>query len=101
MREVDNEPYSVLFARFASKLEAHLIKYGVACVDADMIIEESSILYFRKLNSPTKKISKLLKRQDPTKLFIDSACQTIEKLIPEAKQSFGSYDEISKCVGVN
>jgi hypothetical protein len=98
MTEFDNEPYSVLFAKFASKLETHLLKYGVACSDADMIIEESSILYFGKLNSPTKKLFKLLKRQDPAKLFIDSACQIIERLIPEAKKGFGSYNEISKCI---
>jgi hypothetical protein len=101
MMEFDNEPYSVLFAKFASKLETHLLKYGVACSDADMIIEESSILYFGKLKSPTKKLFKLLKRQDATKLFIDSACQIIERLIPEAKKGFGSYNEISKCISNN
>jgi hypothetical protein len=53
MTEFDNDPYSVLFAKFASKLETHLLKYGVAYFDADMIIEESSILYFGKLYSPT------------------------------------------------
>jgi hypothetical protein len=52
--EFNNDPYSVLFAQFASKLESHLLKHGVACVDADMIIEESSILYFRKLESSKK-----------------------------------------------
>jgi hypothetical protein len=98
MTEFDNDPYSVLFARFASKLETHLLKYGVACGDADMIIEESSILYFGNVSTPTKKLFKLLKRQDPAKLFIDSACQIIERLIPEARKSFGSYNEISKCI---
>jgi hypothetical protein len=101
MTEFDNYPFPVLFAKFASKLETHLLKYGVACFDADMIIEESSILYFRKLNSTTKKLFKLLKRQDPAKLFIDSVCQIIERLIPEAKKSFGSYHEISKCISNN
>ena len=101
MTEFDNEPYSVLFAMFASKLETHLLKYGVACSDADMIIEESSILYFGKLKSQTKKLFKLLKRQDPTKLFIDSACQIIERHISEAKKGFGSYNEISKCISNN
>ena len=98
MTEFNNDLYSVLFAQFASKLESHLLKYGVACVDADMIIEESSILYFRKLNSSKKKLFKLLKRQDPETVFIDSACQVIGRLIPEAKQNFGSYNEISKCI---
>jgi hypothetical protein len=101
MTEFDNDPQSMLFARFASKLEAHLLKYGVACGDADMIIEESSILYFRKVSTPTKKLFKLLKRQDPAKLFIDSTCQIIERLIPEARKSFGSYNEISKCIFSN
>jgi hypothetical protein len=98
MTESNNDPYSVLFAQFASKLESHLLKYGVACADADMIIEESSILYFRKLNSSKKKLFKLWKRQDPETVFIDSACQVIGRLIPEAKQNFGSYNEISKCI---
>jgi hypothetical protein len=97
MTEFNNDPYSVLFAQFASKLESHLLKYGVACVDADMI-EESSILYFRKLNSSKKKFFKLLKRQNPETVFIDSACQVIGRLIPEAKQNFGSCNEISKCI---
>ena len=98
MTEFNNDPYSVLFSQFASKLESHLLKYGVACADADMIIEESSILYFRKLNSSKKKLFKLLKRQDPETIFIDSACQVIGRLIPESKQNFGSYNEISKCI---
>ena len=90
----NNDLYSVLFAQFASQLESHLLKYGVA----DMIIEESSILYYRKLYSSKKKLFKLLKRQDPETVFIDSACQVIGRLIPEAKQNFGSYNEISKCI---
>ena len=98
MTEFNNDPYSVLFSQLASKLESHLLKYGVACADADMIIEESSILYFRKLNSSKKKLFKLLKRQNPETIFIDSACQVIGRLIPEAKQNFGSYNEISKCI---
>ena len=98
MTEFNNDPYSVLFAQFASKLESHLVKHGVACVDADMIIEESSILYFRKLNSSKKKLFKLLKRQNPETVFIDSACQVMGRLIPEAKQNFGSYNEVSKCI---
>ena len=98
MTEFNNDPYSVLFSQLASKLESHLLKYGVACADADMIIEESSILYFRKLNSSKKKLFKLLKRQNPETIFIDSACQVIGRLIPEAKQNFGSYNVISKCI---
>ena len=97
MAEFDNNPNSILFVRFASKLEKHLTKYGVSCIDADTIIEESSILYFRKLNS-TKKIFKLLKKMDPATVFVDCACRIIERYIPEAKQSFGSYKEISECI---
>ena len=101
MTKFDNDPYSVLFAQLACKLETHLLKHGVACSDADMIIEEISILYFGKLNSPIKKLFKLPKRQDPAKLFIDSACQIIARIIPEARKSFGSYNEISKCILIN
>ena len=101
LTKFDNDPYSILFGRFASKLEIHLLKHGVACSDADTIIEESSILYFGKLNCPTKKIFKLFKRQDPAKLFVDSASQIIQRIIPEAKKTFGSYNEISKCISNN
>ena len=97
MTEYDNDTYSVHFARFAAKLEAHLLKYGVACSDADMIIEESSVLYFERLKSPTKKLFKLIKKQEPAKVFVDSAYKAIENHIPEAKQTFGSYGEISNC----
>jgi PhoPQ-activated pathogenicity-related protein len=96
--EYDTDTYSVHFARFAGRLETHLLKYGVACSDADMIIEESSVLYFEKLKSPTKKFLKVIKRQDPTKLFIESAYKSLEKRLPEAKKTFGSYNELSKCI---
>ena len=98
MTEYDNDTHSVHFARFAAKLEAHLLKYGVACSDADMIIEESSVLYFERLKSPTKKLFKLIKKQEPAKVFVDSAYKAIENHIPEAKQTFGSYGEISNCI---
>ena len=98
MTEYDTDIYSVHFARFAGRLETHLLKYGVACSDADMIIEESSVLYFENLKSPTKKFLKVIKRQDPTKLFIESAYKSLEKRLPEAKKTFGSYNELSKCI---
>lgn len=98
MTEYDSDIYSVHFAHFAGKLEAHLLKYGVACSDADMVIEEISILYFERLKSPTKKFLKLIKRQEPAKLFIESAYKSLEKRIPEAKKTFGSYHEISECI---
>jgi hypothetical protein len=94
----DNDTYSVHFARFAAKLETHLLRHGVSCADADMIIEESSVLYFEKLNSTMKKFFKLIKKQDPAKVFVDSAYKAIEKYIPNAKESFGSYNEISNCI---
>jgi hypothetical protein len=73
-------------------------RYIVMCHDADMIIEESSILYFEKLNSPTKKFFKLVKRQEPAMIFIESASKAIGKYIPEANHTFGSFEEISKCI---
>jgi|SRR5919108_2440689 hypothetical protein len=96
--EHDNNSYSIHFARFASRLETYLLKYGVTCHDADMIIEESSILYFEKLNSPTKKFFKLIKRQEPAKIFIESALKAIGKYFPEANHTFGSFEEISKYI---
>jgi hypothetical protein len=96
--EHDNNSYSMHFARFASRLETYLLKYGVTCHDADMIIEESSILYFEKLNSPNKRLFKLIKRREPAKIFIQSALKAIEKYIPEANHTFGSFEEISKCI---
>jgi hypothetical protein len=92
----NNETYSVHFARLAGKLEAYLIKCGVACSDADRIIEESSVIYFNKLRSNSKNIFKFIKRSSPEKTFLDSACQAIEKYIPDAARTFGSYPEISK-----
>jgi hypothetical protein len=41
---------------------------------------------------------KVIKRQDPTKLFIESAYKSLEKRLPEAKKTFGSYNELSKCI---
>jgi hypothetical protein len=96
--EHHNNSYSIDFARFASRLETYLLKYGVTCHDADMIIEESSVLYFEKLNSPTKKFFKLIKRQEPAKIFIESALIAIGKYFPEANHTFGSFEEISKYI---
>lgn len=83
---------------FAGKLEAHILKYGVACSDSDIVIEGISILYFERLKSLTKKFLKLIKRQEPAKLFIESAYKSLEKRIPEAKKTFGSYHEIPECI---
>ena len=97
MKEFDNDVYSIQFSNYASRLESHLLKHGVACNDADRIIEESSIIYFEKLRSHEKKLF-LLKKHDPAETFVRSACQAIESYIPEAKHSFGSFEEISRCI---
>jgi len=96
--EYNSSPYSVHFAHCAGKLEAYLLKFGVTCADADSIIEESSIIYFEKLGSTTKKILKFMRKEDPTKVFVDSAYKAIERHIPEAKNSFGSHSELTKCI---
>ncbi len=98
MTEYDSSAYSVHFAHCAGKLEAHLLKFGVTCADADSIIEESSVIYFEKLGSAAKKILKFVRKEDPTKVFVDSAYKAIEKHIPEAKNTFGSYPELTKCI---
>jgi hypothetical protein len=96
--EYDSGAYSVHFAHFAAKLEAHLIRFGVTCADADSIIEESSIIYFEKLGSAKKKLLKFVRKEDPAKVFVDSAYRAIEIHIPEANNSFGSHIELSKCI---
>lgn len=97
MSAFDENPYSVHFARFAAKLEQHLRKNGVSCNDADMIIEESSALYFEKLG-PSNSFFKLLKKQDPARVFIDSARKAIAARLPEAIDTFGSQVEIARAV---
>ena len=98
MTEYDSGAYSVHFAHCAAKLEAHLLRFGVTCTDADSIIEESSIIYFEKLGSAKKKLLKFVRKEDPAKVFVDSAYKAIERHIPEAKNSFGSHIELSKCI---
>ena len=98
MSTFDENPYSVHFAQFANKLEQHLRRNGISCDDADMIIEESSAIYFEKLGSATSKLIKMIKRQDPADVFVDSAYRAIEIHIPEAKSTFGSQREIAKVI---
>ena len=98
MAEVREDGYSIHFARYAGKLERHLRKNGISCHDADLIIEESSELYFEKLHSVENKLSKLLRRHDPAQLFAESAKKAIERHLPEAKDTFGCYGEITKCI---
>lgn len=98
MSAFDDNPYSVHFAHFASKLEQYLRKNGISCDDADMIIEESSAIYFEKLGSSANKLFKAFKKRDPADVFVDSAHKAIERHIPEAKDTFGSTAEISKII---
>lgn len=97
MSAFDDNPYSVHFAHFAAKLEQHLRKNGVSCNDADMIIEESSSLYFEKFSSPGKFL-RFLKKDNPEGVFIDSAQKAIAARLPEAVGTFGSKAEIARAV---
>jgi hypothetical protein len=99
--EYDSGAYSVHFAHCAAKLEAYLLRFGVTCTDADSIIEESSIIYFEKLGSAKKKLLKFMRKEDPVKVFVESAYKAIERHIPEAKNGFGSHTELSKCIHQN
>ena len=49
-------------------------------------------------NNSTKKFFKLIKRQEPAKIFIESALKAIGKYFPEANHTFGSFEEISKYI---
>lgn len=98
MAEGQWDEYSVHFAHYAGKLEQHLRRNGISCRDADVIIEESSELYFEKLQSAETKFFKLVKRHDPTRLFAESASRAIERHLPETRNTFGSYGEITKCI---
>ena len=91
--------YSVHFAHYAGKLEQHLRKNGISCHDADIIIEESSVLYFEKMHSPdSANFFNLVRKHNPAQLFAESAARVIESHLPEAKGTFGSYGEIAKCI---
>jgi len=94
----DDNPYSVHFAHYAGKLEQYLRKNGISCDDADMIIEESSAIYFQKLGSPTNKLLKAFKKKDPADVFVNSAHKAIERHLPEAMETFGSTSEILKAI---
>jgi len=98
MAEAHGDGYSIHFAHYAGKLERHLRNNGISCHDADLIIEESSELYFEKLHSSENKLSKLIREHDPAQLFAESVTKAIERHLPEAKDTFGSYREIAKCI---
>jgi hypothetical protein len=93
------DSYSVHFAHYAAKLEQYLTKNGISCHDTDLIIEESSVLYFEKLRSTENRIFKFVRKHNAAQLFADSARKAIERHIPEAKGTFGSYGEIARCIG--
>ena len=97
MTTYDENPYSVHFAHFASRLEEHLRKNGIPCDDADRIIEESSVIYFDRLSSANK-FAKLFRKQDPANVFVDSAFRAIVHHLPEAKGTFGSPNEIERAI---
>lgn len=94
----DYDGHSLEFTRYASRLERHLRKNGISCRDADLIIEESSELYFDKLRSVENRFFRLVRKPDLEKHFVDSACVAIERRIPEAKSTFGSRSEIARCI---
>ena len=98
MAEGRGDSYSIYFAQYAGKFEKHLRTNGISCRDADTIIEESSGYYFEKLHSPENKFIKLLRKHDPAELFAESATRAIQRHLPEAKETFGSYNEIAKCI---
>lgn len=70
----------------------------MSCSEADVIIEDSSTVFFDKLNKPKKAFMKLFKKQDPMSLFIESAGEALQKHIPEAQKTFGSYRAIEDCL---
>ena len=94
----DSDAYSMHFAQFAGRLEQHLRRNGISCHDADMIIEESSGLYFEKAQLTENRFLRLVRKHDPAQLFVDSACRAIERHLPEAKGTFGSHGEIARCI---
>lgn len=98
MTETQEDAYSIQFSHYAGKLEKHLTKNGISCNDADTIIEESSAYYFEKIHSQENKFIKMIKKHDSTELFAESAATAIQRHLPEAKDTFGSYNEIAKCI---
>ncbi|MGI0037031.1 MAG: hypothetical protein ACRD99_01575 [Nitrososphaera sp.] len=94
----ESDGHSVHFAHYAAKLERHLTNHGITCRDADLVIEESSILYFEKLRARENSLLRLLRRREPADLFVEAACRAIKKLLPGAQNSFGSAVEVNRCI---
>lgn len=93
-----DDGYMIHFGRLASRLESHLRKNGVPCRDADLIIEEISAHYVSKFQSPAQKFLAPIKKQDPSKVFVDSALRAIEKFLPEASETFGSRSSLAESI---
>ena len=94
----ESDGHSVHFAHYAAKLERHLRNNGITCHDADLIIEESSVLFFEKLRSSESSLLKLIRRRVPADFFVEAAFKAIEKLLPGAHKTFGSQSEIERCI---
>ena len=94
----ESDAHSVHFAHYAAKFERHLRNNGISCHDADLIIEESSVLYFSRLKGGENRIVRFIKKQEPAQMFVESACKAIKKLLPGAQDTFGSYSEIERCI---
>lgn len=94
--EEQADKYSIHFSHYANKLEIYLRRNGISCHDADIIIEESSVFYFEKIRSSESKRFKLIGKHDPAQVFAESAARAIEIHIPEAKGTFGSFNEIAR-----
>ena len=94
----ESDAHSVHFSHYAAKFERHLTSNGISCHDADLIIEESSVLYFERLRSGENRLLKFLKKQEPGDLFVEAACKAIKKLLPEAQDTFGSQKQIEHCI---
>jgi hypothetical protein len=94
----ESDGHSVHFAHYAAKLERHLRNNGITCHDADLVIEESSVLYFEKLRAKEGSLFRLIRRQDPADLFVEAACKAIKKLLPGAQDTFGSSGEVNRCI---
>jgi hypothetical protein len=94
----ESDGHTVHFAHYAAKLERHLTNHGITCRDADLIIEESSVLYFEKLRSMEHSLLGIIRRRQPSELFVESACKAIRKLLPGVQDSFGSQSEVKRCI---
>ena len=94
----ESDGHSVHFSHYAAKLERHLLNHGISCHDADLIIEESSVLYFERLRADDGSLLRFLRKKDPSELFVESACKAIKKLLPGAQSSYGARRQIEQCI---